>query len=136
MPTKPQKVPVQKGKDIIWLLAPYLLLTMLWLFAVAIMADDALFKWDRPVGREDGAALEETEIASYEIFKDGVMVGSVVNVKLEWLIPDVTSEHNGVYTIITIDTGGRRSVPSIPLVLEIEPANPNPAINPTVSILP
>ncbi len=82
----------------------------------------ATFSCVPPTERFDGANLPAAEIQEYELLKDGAAVSNADTCK--WILKNITSDNNGSYTAVAIDTGGQRSVPSDPFPLALDKMKP------------
>lgn len=118
------------------------------LFASAAFGAGGDFTYTRPTSRADGSPLAASEVASYAISCmytptggtaapcvslaptsfSGTALGGTVTFS-------VATDGQACFTLATVDTGGRSSVPTNPVCKAITISPPNPPGNVTVAVV-
>ena len=109
-----------------------LLILLLMPLTFAWAVGEKTFTWTPPTQYDDGSALPQSEIASYDIECDGGLLVNVPNVPLD---TDTYQAPPGTFSVgthecvaFTVSTDGVRSIASNPVNFTVAPGTPNPPI--------
>ena len=89
--------------------------------------EQSTFDWTPPTERVDGSPLPQSEIASYNIYCNGGLLGNVVNTTSTdtWQSPQgSTPPGDYLCYATTLDTDGLESAPSNTKAFIVEPSAP------------
>jgi hypothetical protein len=107
-------------------------LTMLLVSPLVFAVGEKTFNWTPPTQYEDATTLPQTEIASYDIECDGVLLVNVPNQPLDTdqyaAPPGTFATGNHSCVAYTITTEGVRSGPSNAVNFTVAPGIPNPPV--------
>ena len=97
------------------------LIVFIWFFSASVLAVEGTLTCTPPTEREDGTPLPLGEIASYQLYEDGIATLQASNCAFPVSVP--TGEAR-TYTVRTVDTYGNISVDSNSIFVSAVPPNP------------
>ena len=108
------------------------LLPIILLASFSVLADTANITWTAPTERENNVLLPQSEIASYNLYLNKVLIVKGIPTIASTYTVEITGD--SVLNMTTVDTDGRESVPSPDLFISGKGLPGYPTVEVTVTI--